>query len=111
MQPRPPADRQGDGGAGPDWDFDDGVPVDSAPRGFSARMLLVLWPAFMMAALLEALVFSVVDPTHLHGQGGDLTAWPATAIYSITFLLFWAVIATAAAITLWLDRPGPWQAD
>jgi hypothetical protein len=87
---------------------------DGAPgvtqRPFRARVLLVLWPAFMMAALLEALVFAVVDPSGLHGLGTAFLLWPATAVYSLAFLVFWALIALAAAITLWLDKPGPWQA-
>jgi hypothetical protein len=80
------------------------------PQRFRARVLLVLWPAFMVAALLEALVFVVVDPTSLHGLGSALLAWPVIAVYSLSFLLFWALIAMAAAVTLWLDTPGPWQA-
>jgi hypothetical protein len=88
---------------------DGGAPVDS-PRPFRARLLLVLWPAFMMAGLLEALVFVVVDPAGLHGWGSALVHWPATAVYSLAFLVFWLLMSCAAAITLWLDRPGPWQA-
>ncbi len=86
------------------FDVDDEEPTDAPPRAFRARVLLVLWPAFMMAALLEALVFSVVDPS-------SLLAWAAVAVYSVSFLLFWAAIAAAAAITLWLDSPGPWRAN
>jgi hypothetical protein len=74
-----------------------------APRQFHGRALLVLWPAFMMAALLEAVVFTVVDPT-LYVPA------PAAAVYSLGFLLFWLAIATASAITMWLAAPGPWQA-
>lgn len=88
---------------------DDGLPV-APPRPLRARVLLVLWPAFMMAALLEALVFAVVDPHGLHGVGTAFLMWPATAVYSVAFLVFWILIALAAAVTLWLDKPGPWQA-
>jgi hypothetical protein len=87
-----------------DIDFDAGGPADAPPRDFRARVLLVLWPAFMMAAFLEALIFSLVDPD-------SFAHWPAVAVYSLSFLLFWVAIAAASAITLWLDAPGPWQAN
>jgi hypothetical protein len=112
MQPRQPTSPHADArrdvrdGVGTDADFgvDEDEPTDVAPRAFRARVLVVLWPAFMMAALLEALVFSVVDPS-------SLLAWAAVAVYSVSFLLFWVAIAAASAITLWLDSPGPWRAN
>jgi len=63
----------------------------------------ILWPAFLMAGVLEALVFVVVDPGELHGLGGLLTQWPTQAIYTITFLIFWCVISTAGALTALLE--------
>jgi hypothetical protein len=93
--------------ANPDDDVD---PSLLLARPFRARVLLVLWPAFMVAALLEALVFVVIDPTAQHGFGSAVLLWPAVAVYSVAFLVFWALVAAAAAITLWLDKPGPWQA-
>jgi hypothetical protein len=80
--------------------------------GKPARVLLVLWPAFMVAALLEALVFVVVDPASLHGLHGQAPAplgWSAPAVYTLSFFLFWALVAMAAAVTLWLDTPDPQQ--
>lgn len=113
MLPQPPLRARpghgNDGGAEADFSLDDGVPVDGPPRAFRARVLIVLWPAFMMASLLEALVFTVIDPASLHGFGSTFAAWPTTAVYSITFLLFWGAIAAAASVSLWLDSPGPWQ--
>jgi hypothetical protein len=44
---------------GPDW---------------KTRALTVLWPAFMMAGVLEMLVFALVDPQQLHGWGVDASA-------------------------------------
>jgi hypothetical protein len=63
----------------------------------------VLWPAFLMAGVMEILVFAVVDPTDLHWFGGAAFDWPLTTTYSVSFLIFWAVIATSAAITAWLS--------
>lgn len=65
------------------------------------QVLIILWPAFLMAGVLEMLVFSVVNPGDLHGLGLDALGWSSQTIYSVAFLVFWAVISGAGAIT-WL---------
>ena len=76
-------------------------------RPFRDRALLILWPAFLMAGVLDALVFVIVDPSTLHWFGAEPFAGSASAVYSIAFLVFWSVIATAGAITHLLEGPGP----
>ncbi len=71
----------------------------------TSRTLLVLWPAFVMAGVLEMLVFVVVDPEQFKWFGTVPLGWSSEAIYSITFVIFWVVIAISAAITQWLARP------
>ena len=61
--------------------------------------MTILWPAFLVAGVLEMLVFAVVDPADLHWFGGPSIDWPVQAIYSVTFLMFWCAIATAGAVT------------
>lgn len=63
------------------------------------RARAVLWPSFLMAGVLEMLVFSVVDPEQLHRFGGSALEWSATAVYTVAFFVFWLVIATAGALT------------
>ena len=84
----------------------DGValPAPASARPFRQRALLILWPAFVMAGVLEMLVFAVVDPTSLQWFGAEPLQWSRSAVYSLTFLIFWAVIATSGAITELLDR-------
>jgi hypothetical protein len=65
----------------------------------SRRVLQILWPAFLVAGVLEMLVFAAVDPGDLHWFGSAPIAWSAHAIYTFTFLLFWGAIATAGAVT------------
>lgn len=77
------------------------VPVQ---RGRAERTLSVLWPAFVMAGVLEGLVFSVVDPATLTWFGGPPIEWPPQAIYTSTFLIFWGVISTASALSALLAR-------
>jgi hypothetical protein len=63
------------------------------------RTLAIAWPAFLAAAVLEALVFAVVDPHELHWFGGAALGWSVQSIYSVSFLIFWAAISTSAAVT------------
>jgi hypothetical protein len=67
--------------------------------------MTILWPSFVMAGVLEGMVFSMVDPSELHWfSQAPIDASPQ-AIYSLSFLAFWAVISTSGALTalLWID--------
>jgi hypothetical protein len=79
------------------------APAAARPR--RERALLILWPAFLMAGVLEMLVFAVVDPMSLHWFGAEPIAWSRSAVYSVTFFIFWGVIALAGAITRLLESP------
>ncbi len=84
------------------------LPRRSAEMYFSGvvvkqRALTILWPAFLMAGVLEMLVFAVVDPADLRWFGGESLNWSNQAVYTVTFLIFWAVIATAGALMALLD--------
>jgi hypothetical protein len=61
--------------------------------------MAIVWPAFLMAGVLEMLVFSMVDPGALHGFDGERLRLSSTAIYSLAFFVFWAVIAAAGALS------------
>jgi len=63
------------------------------------RVIRILWPAFLVAGVLEMLVFAVVDPEDLHWFGGPSIDWPPLAVYSVTFIMFWGAIATATALS------------
>lgn len=67
--------------------------------------MAILWPAFLMAGLLEVLVFAVVDPHQLRWLGAGALDWPAAAVYSVAFFVFWAVTTVTAALALMLDLP------
>ncbi len=68
-------------------------------RNTKHPLLAIVWPAFLAAGVLEALVFAVVDPHDLHWFGGAALGWSAQSIYSVSFLIFWAAISTSAAMT------------
>jgi hypothetical protein len=84
-----------------------GAEANRGERGFAARALVILWPAFVMAGVLEALVFVVVDPDQFAWWGHARIEWSRNAVYSVSFFLFWAVISTASAISHLLDEPEP----
>lgn len=65
----------------------------------SVFLAQVLWPAFLVAALLEMVVFSLVDPAQL-----QVGAWQpdAVTVYSLTFLVFWALVAAATFLSYWM---------
>jgi hypothetical protein len=67
------------------------------------RVMAVLWPSFLMAGVLEMLVFAFVDPAQLHLFGGRPIEWPPGAVYTVSFFVFWAVIAAASALTELLE--------
>lgn len=81
----------------------------SAPNGpdVKTRVVTVLWPAFLMAGVMEMLVFAMVDPEQLHGWGMDLATWPASAVYTVAFFLFWGIIAVASSLAVWLTQCSP----
>lgn len=64
----------------------------------------VAWPAFLTAALLEIAVFAFVDPAALHMLDGSRLALSDTAIYSLAFLVFWAIAMGAGYLTLMLNQ-------
>jgi hypothetical protein len=63
------------------------------------RALQVLWPAFLMAGVMEMLIFVVVDPSELQWFGGAHIEWSRQAIYTVTFVLCWVVTTTSSALT------------
>ncbi|MDT7835307.1 hypothetical protein [Aquabacterium sp. OR-4] len=71
---------------------------------FTLRALAVLWPAFLMAGVLEMLVFALVDPATLHWFGGAPVELAPAGVYTLAFFVFWGVIATAGALTQLLHQ-------
>ncbi len=63
------------------------------------RAICILWPAFLTAGVLDALVFAVLDPHDMRWFGDGLIGWSPVTIYSVTFLIFWIGISAAAAMT------------
>ena len=67
----------------------------------SLHLAQILWPAFLIAGVLEMVVFSWVDPTQV--QWGAWQPDPTTT-YSLAFLLFWALITVSSLISHWMMK-------
>ncbi|MFN5350407.1 MAG: hypothetical protein ACK5A0_12870 [Polaromonas sp.] len=65
--------------------------------------VLITWPAFLAACLLEALVFAAVDPSEVHWLGQ--TVQPSRqAVYTAAFFSFWAIAMALGSLVLWLAK-------
>lgn len=73
----------------------------------SRKFQWIAWPSFLMAGVLEMLVFSVADPDELRGFGGAFNDYSASAVYTIAFFCFWVIVALASSLTLLLATPEP----
>lgn len=62
------------------------------------RLMWIVWPAFLMAGVLEVLVFAMVDPQDVHWFGTPLE-WSRQAIYTTAFFVFWVVTAFSGGLT------------
>jgi len=69
---------------------------------FAQRLMWIAWPAFLVAAVLEVLVFSVVDPQDLHwfGQPVELSR---QGVYTLSFFVFWIVTMLSSGLTTLLS--------
>ena len=64
--------------------------------------MVIAWPAFLLAGVLEMIVFAMVDPGDLHWFGNPL-GLSSQAIYTLTFFVFWGVTMASSALTTLLS--------
>jgi hypothetical protein len=68
------------------------------------RFFLIAWPSALGAALMEMVVFALVNPMDIPNVEHALGA-TAQGVYSMAFFIFWATISVACALTLLLSQP------
>jgi hypothetical protein len=68
--------------------------------------VLLVWPAFLAACLLEALVFAMVDPGDLHWPGHFFHS-TRQSIYTMAFFAFWFITMACSGLVLWLAKAAP----
>lgn len=64
----------------------------------SQRMMWIIWPAFLMAGILEMLVFVMVDPQDLHWFGQTIQL-SRQGIYTVSFFVFWVIAMLSSGLT------------
>ncbi len=69
---------------------------------WAQRMMWIAWPAFLVAGVLEMLVFAMVDPADLHWFGQPLEL-SRQAIYTLGFFAFWLMTMASSALTTLLS--------
>ena len=73
---------------------------------WTKTLMIVVWPSFLAACVLEAAVFAVVDPLELSWGAGPL-GWTRQAVYTASFFLFWVVCLGSSLLALVLAHSGP----
>lgn len=66
------------------------------------RMIQVLWPSFIVAGMMDVILFTLFDPMGLIYQGASLFESRLGA-YSTGFFLFWLFGAASSALTCYLQ--------
>jgi uncharacterized membrane protein YcfT len=68
------------------------------------KLMWIAWPSFIMAGVLELLVFALVDPQDMHWFGHPFEV-SRQAAYTLGFFVFWFIISLSGALTLFLSLP------
>lgn len=69
----------------------------------SNRWMWIAWPAFLVAAVLEMMVFAVLDPETL-SLFGERVGWSRYAVYTVTFFIFWFMLMVSSGLTTLLAQ-------
>ncbi len=67
---------------------------------FARRLAIIIWPAFLVAGVLEIAVFAFVDPSAVHALDGRPLGLSDTAVYSLAFFVFWAIVSMGCLLAL-----------
>jgi hypothetical protein len=77
--------------------------VNQDATALSQRLMWIVWPAFLMAGVLEIVVFAMVDPADLHWLGSPVEM-SRQGIYAMAFFVFWAITIAGGAMTTLLAK-------
>jgi uncharacterized membrane protein YcfT len=66
------------------------------------RLMWIVWPAFLMAGVIEMLVFAMVDPQDLHWFGHPLEI-SRQGVYTLAFFVFWLITSISGGLTTLLS--------
>lgn len=66
------------------------------------RLMWIIWPAFLMAGVIEMLVFAMVDPQDLSWFGHPLEI-SRQGVYTLSFFIFWLITSISGGLTTLLS--------
>jgi hypothetical protein len=66
------------------------------------KMMWIAWPAFLVAGVLEMLVFAMVDPQDLQWFGQPV-ALSRQGVYTVAFFVFWGIAMLSSGLTTLLS--------
>jgi hypothetical protein len=66
------------------------------------RLMWIVWPAFLVAGLLELVVFGMFDPDDMHWFGLETTL-SRQGVYTVSFFVFWALTIVSSSLTTLLS--------
>ena len=66
------------------------------------RLMWIVWPAFLVAGLLELVVFGMFDPDDMHWFGLEMTL-SRQGVYTVSFFVFWALTIVSSSLTTLLS--------
>jgi hypothetical protein len=72
------------------------------------RMMWIAWPAFIVAGIMEMVVFAMVDPEDMRWFGHPL-ALSRQGVYTVGFFVFWALSMLSSSLTTLLSM-SPFEA-
>ena len=67
------------------------------------RLMWIVWPAFLVAGVLEMLVFACVDPQDVHWLGQPIEL-SRQGVYTVSFFVFWTLTCASSALTVLLAK-------
>ena len=66
------------------------------------RLMWIIWPAFLVAGLMEVVVFGMFDPEDMHWFGQQMSL-SRQGVYTVSFFVFWAMTILSSSLTTLLS--------
>ena len=73
------------------------------------KWMWIAWPSFLVASLLEMVVFAMVDPGTLYWLDQPIQL-SAEGVYTISFFVFWGLVSLSSILTAVLSN-APWELE
>jgi hypothetical protein len=77
---------------------------------WSQRLMWIVWPSFLVASVLEMLVFAMVDPHDLNWFGQPVSL-SRQAVYTLVFFVLWLAAMVSSTLTVILAQADPTVID